>query len=58
MAFGHEKLDVDPAAIESVGWADRYCKTLKGHRHANDQHRPFEIARGSALACAAIQDVL
>jgi hypothetical protein len=37
MAFGNEKLDVDRAAIESVGWADRYCETLKGHPHAKDQ---------------------
>jgi hypothetical protein len=58
MAFDHETLDVDRGVIESVGWADRYCKTLKGHRHANDQRRSFEITRGSALACAAIQDVL
>jgi len=82
MAFGHEKLDVYRAAIEYVGWAYRYCETLKGHRNAKDQllrasqaialniaegngkatngdrRRYFEIARGSALECAAIQDVL
>ena len=32
MKFGHEKLDVYRAAIEYVGWAYRYCETLKGHR--------------------------
>ena len=58
MAVGHEKLDVYRAAIESVGWADRYCETLKERRHANDQRRSIEIARGSASECAAIQDVL
>jgi hypothetical protein len=36
MAFGHEKLDVDRVAIESVGWAYRYCEKLKGHRSAKD----------------------
>jgi hypothetical protein len=30
MAFGHEKLDVCRAAMEYVGWAYRYCETLKG----------------------------
>ena len=29
MAFGHEKLDVYRAAIEYVGWAYRFCETLK-----------------------------
>jgi len=37
MAFGHEKLDVDRAAITYVGWAYRYCETLKGHRNAKDR---------------------
>ena len=37
MAFGHEKLDVDRAPIESVRWAYRYCEMLKGHRNAKDQ---------------------
>jgi len=37
MAFGHEKLDVDQAAIASIGWAHRYCEKLKGHRNAKDQ---------------------
>jgi four helix bundle protein len=37
MTLGHEKRDVYRAAIESVGWAYRYCETLTGHRHANDQ---------------------
>ena len=36
-AFGHEKLDVDRAAIASIGWAYRYCEQLKGHRNAKDQ---------------------
>ncbi len=82
MGFGHEKLDVYRAAIESVGWAYRFCEGLKGHRNAKDQllrasqaiplnmaegngkatdgdrRRYFEIARGSALECGAVQDVL
>ena len=37
MAFSHEKLDVDRAAIASIGWAYRYCEELKGHRNAKDQ---------------------
>lgn len=82
MGFGHEKLDVYRAAIEYVGWAYRYCESLKGHRNAKnqllrasqaiplniaegngkatdgDRRRYFEIARGSALECGAVQDVL
>ena len=82
MTFGHEKLDVYRTAIEYVGWAYRFCESLKGHRNAKDQlirasqaiplniaegngkatdgdrRRYFEIARGSALECGAIQDVL
>ena len=82
MGFGHEKLDVYRAAIEYVGWAYRFCESLKGHRNARDQllrasqaiplniaegngkatdgdrRRYFEIARGSALECGAVQDVL
>ena len=37
MAFGLQMLDVDRAAIASVGWASRYCEKLKGHRNAEDQ---------------------
>ena len=37
MTFGHEKLDVFQAAIADVGWAYRYCETLKGHRNGKDQ---------------------
>jgi four helix bundle protein len=82
MTFGHEKLDVYPAAIEYVGWAYRLCERLKAHGNAKDQllrasqavplniaegngkatdgdrRRYFEIARGSALECGAVQDVL
>jgi four helix bundle protein len=82
MSFGHERLDVYRAAIESVGWVYRLCEGIKGHRNAKDQllrasqaiplniaegngkatdgdrRRYFEIARGSALECGAIQDVL
>jgi four helix bundle protein len=82
MGFGHEKLDVYRTSIAYVGWAYRFCETLKGHRNAKDQllrasqaiplniaegngkatdgdrRRYFEIARGSALECGAIQDVL
>ncbi len=48
MALGHEKLDVYRLSINSVGWV--YKKA--------DRRRYVEIARGSALECAAIQDVL
>lgn len=82
MGFGHEKLDAYRAVIEYVGWAYRFCESLKGHRNAKDQllrasqaiplniaegngkaiagdrRRYFEIARGSALECGAVQDVL
>ena len=82
MGFGHEKLDVYRTAIEYVGWAYRFCESMKGHRNAKDQllrasqaiplniaegngkatagdrRRYFEIARGSALECGAVQDVL
>jgi len=82
MGFGHEKLDVYRTAIEYVGWAYRFCESLKGHGNAKDQllrasqaiplniaegngkatdgdrRRFFEIARGSALECGAVQDVL
>jgi four helix bundle protein len=47
MALGHEKLEVDRAAIESVGWAYRYCETLKGHRNAKDQR--LRAAQAMAL---------
>jgi four helix bundle protein len=82
MTFGQEQLDVDRAAMQSVGWAYRLCEGLQGHRNAKDQRlrasqaiplniaegngkatdgdqrRFFEIARGSALECSAVQDVL
>jgi uncharacterized protein YkwD len=48
MAFGDEKLDVYRAAIESVGWAYRYCETLKGHRNAKDQR--LRASQAMALA--------
>ena len=37
MGFGHERLDVDRAAIAYVGWAYHFCEELKGHRNAKDQ---------------------
>ncbi len=36
MGFGHEKLDVTRAAIESVSWAYRFCESQKSHRNAKD----------------------
>jgi hypothetical protein len=45
MAFGHEKLDVYRAAIESVGWAYRFCEALAGHRNAKGQTRPAWVCR-------------
>jgi len=56
MGFGHEKLDVYRAAIEYVGWAYRYCETLKGHGNAKDQLLrasqaiPLNIAEGNGKA--------
>ena len=56
MGFGHEKLDVYRAAIEYVGWAYRYCESLKGHRNAKDQLLrasqaiPLNIAEGNGKA--------
>jgi four helix bundle protein len=56
MGFGHEKLDVYRAAIDYVGWAYRYCETLKGHRNAKDQLLrasqaiPLNIAEGNGKA--------
>jgi hypothetical protein len=45
MAFGHEKLDVYRAAIETVGWAYRFCEALAGHRNAKEpgEYRTEEI---------------
>ncbi len=56
MGFGHEKLDVYRAAIEYVGWAYRFCESLKGHRNAKDQLLrasqaiPINIAEGNGKA--------
>jgi hypothetical protein len=56
MRVGHERLDVSCAAIEYVGWAYRYCETLKGHRDAKDQLPrasqaiPLNIAEGNGRA--------
>jgi len=30
MAFGHEKLDVNRATSEYVGWVYRFCEALAG----------------------------
>ena len=56
MGFGHERLDVYRAAIEYVGWAYRFCESLKGHRNAKDQlirasqAIPLNIAEGNGKA--------
>ena len=56
MGFGHEKLDVYRTSIEYVGWAYRFCETLKGHRNAKDQLLrasqaiPLDIAEGNGKA--------
>ena len=56
MSFGHEKLDVYRTAIEYVGWAYRFCESLKGHRNAKDQLLrasqaiPLNIAEGNGKA--------
>jgi len=47
MAFGHEKLDVDRAAIAYVGWACRYCEKLKGHCSA--KHQRLRASQAMAL---------
>jgi len=49
MTFGHEQLDVYRAAIEYEG---------NGKPTEAERRRFFEIARGSALECGAVQDVL
>lgn len=54
MEFGHERLDVYQLSVNYTGWAYSLCRQLKGM----DRRRFFEIARGSAMECAAIQDVL
>ena len=59
MPFGHEQLDVYRAAIEYVGWAYRYCESLKGHRNAKDhllrasQAIPLNIAEGNGKSSTA-----
>ena len=50
MTLGHEKLDVYRLSIGYVAWV--YDKAEA------DRRRYFEIARRSALECAAIQDAL
>jgi hypothetical protein len=65
--FDHDRLDVYRLSIEYVAAAFASSRSLEGlHRHARDQWlraaqdraRFLDIACGSALECAAIQDVL
>ena len=65
MSLGHEKLDVYRLSIDYVAWVFAQSVELTGiHRHARDQWLrasqsiPLSIACGSALECAAVQDVL
>ena len=56
MGCGHEKLDVYRVAIEYVGWAYRFCESVKRHRNAKDQllrasqALPLNIAEGNGKA--------
>lgn len=53
MNFGHERLDVYRAAIDYVGWAYRFCQSLRGHSNAREQLMrasqsiPLNIAEGN-----------
>jgi hypothetical protein len=48
MTFGHEQLDVYPLNIAEGN----------GEATDGDRRRFYEMARGSALECSAVQDVL
>jgi len=56
MGCGNEKPDVYRTSIEYVGWAYRFCETLKGQRNAKDpllrasQAIPLNIAEGNGKA--------
>ncbi len=41
--YGNQKLDVYRAAIEYVGWVNRFCETLKGHRTSRWKSIPIPI---------------
>ena len=56
--FDHEKLDVYREAIDFCAWAGELLNTIAAKAAAKDRARFLEIARGSALECAACLDVL
>ncbi len=50
--YGHEKLDVYRAAIEYVGWANRFCESLKGHRTTRWKPIPIPIPTPTPMETA------
>jgi hypothetical protein len=56
--FDHEKLDVYREAIDFCGWVGDFLAAISTKAAAKDRARFLEMARGSALECAACLDVL
>lgn len=55
--FEHERLDVFRLSMEYAAFSHGIAER-NGKQSMKDKHRFFEIARGSAIACASIHDVL
>jgi hypothetical protein len=57
--FDHEKLDVYQESIDFCGWVGDFLGKISAKDAAKDHRARFlEMARGSALECAACLDVL
>src|SRR6266508_4268170 len=56
--FNHEKLDVYQEAIDFCGWVGAFLGATAAKAPAKDRARFLEMARDSALECAACLDVL